>query len=524
MLDPVYDECGVAAVYRLDEAVADGPHHGDDFNAVRLIPDMLIDLQNRGQLAAGLTRYDPNAATIIDTYKNVGSVSDVFRLTHPDPAKFESILRKYSGRAAIGHVRYATCGKDDPSYAQPFERHHGRMYEWFAFGFNGNVANYNHLRHDLEAEGYHLVRETDTELLMHHIAYGLSHCPEGDYAEIFGRIAQVVDGAYSIVFLNARGDLVLARDPQGFRPLCYAVHGNLFAAASESIALTNRGFSDVKNVEPGELVHVTKDGIKVERFATSSRKAHCFFEWVYFANVASTINDRSVYVSRTRLGEALAADEDIPHDPEDSVAVPVPDTAKAACDAMAYKLGIPSREGLIRNRYVGRTFIEGRNRSEKAARKYTALPEVVAGKRVFLVEDSIVRSTTLRVIVSMLRDVGKAREIHIRVACPPIMSPCFYGIDMSRLEELIAPKFFTSSRMGPQPPEETAKLAEELGADSLRYVSVDALVRSIGLEKDDLCLGCVLAKYPTRWGNYLLDRGKSEQDEKVPPGRIYERS
>lgn len=523
MLDPVFDECGIAAVYRLDEPVTDGPVYGEEFNIVRLIPDMLIDLQNRGQLAAGLTRYDPNALALIDTYKNVGSVSDVFRLTHPDPSKFESILRKYSGRAAIGHVRYATCGKDDPSYAQPFERHHGRKYEWFAFGFNGNVANYARLRAELEAEGYHLVRETDTELLMHHLAYGLSHCTEGDFVEIFGRLAQAVDGAYSLVMLNAKGDLVLARDPQGFRPLCYGVRGNLFGAASESLALANRGFREIKSVEPGHLVHVTRRGIEIRRFAPPTRKAHCFFEWVYFSNVASTINDRSVYVTRTRLGEALAAEEDVPHDPDDSVAVPVPDTAKAACDAMAYRLGIPSREGLIRNRYVGRTFIEGRNRSEKAARKYTALPEVVEGKRVFLVEDSIVRSTTLRVIVKMLREVGKAREIHIRVACPPIMSPCFYGIDMSRLDELIAPKFFDAPRSGQQPASEAAALAHELGADSLRYVSVESLVESIGFESEDLCLGCVLSKYPTKWGDHLYERAKAARNEPVEK-RIYEAS
>jgi amidophosphoribosyltransferase len=521
VLDPVFDECGIAAIYRMDGVSSVGPLYGPELNASRLIPDMLIDLQNRGQLAAGITRYQPSEPRIIDTYKEAGSVSDVFHLTHPDRSRFESILSNFAGQAAIGHVRYATCGKDDSSYAQPFERHHGRKYEWFSFCFNGNVANFGTLRAKLESEGYHLVRNTDTELLMHHLAYAISHSPENDFIEVFRRISDVIDGAYSLAFLNAKGDLILARDPHGFRPLCYAVMGNLFAAASESIALTNRGFRNVRSLEPGCLIHVTNKGFEIKRFAEKSRKAYCFFEWVYFSNVASTINDKSVYVTRSRLGEALAAAETVDTNPDDCVAVPVPDTAKAACDAMAYRLQIPSREGLIRNRYVGRTFIEGNDRTEKAMRKYTALPEVLAGKRVFLVEDSIVRSTTLRVIVRMIRDVGKAREVHIRVACPPIMSPCFYGIDMSRIGDLIAPKFFEEPRFGPQPADELAAIASELDADSLRYVSVEALVESIAIDANDLCLGCLLGRYPTEMGEKLYRRAIDAKGPQLE-GRIYE--
>ena len=521
MLDPVHDECGIAAVYRMDRALSPGDM--ETGSVVPMIPDMLIDLQNRGQLAAGLTRYDSEASQVIDTYKDAGSVTDVFRLTHPDPAKFQAIVDRYSGQAAIGHVRYATSGRDDSDYAQPFERHDGRKWEWFAFCFNGNIANYSQLRDKLLSKGdYHLVRETDTELLMHHLAYALKRAKDGDFVDVFQHIGRVVDGAYSLAFLNAAGDLVLARDPYGFRPLCYGVKGNLFGAASESLALTNQGFENLENLEPGCLVHVRPDGFNVERFAESTRRAYCFFEWVYFSNVASTINDRSVYITRTRLGEALAEAETLSADPDDCIAVPVPDTAKAACDGMAYAMGIPSREGLIRNRYVGRTFIEGKNRKERANRKYTALPEVLEGKRVFLVEDSIVRSTTLRVIARMIREQGRAREVHVRVACPPIMAPCGYGIDMSTVTELIAPKFFDEPDGGELPPERLAALADELGVDSLRYLTVSALTKALGMPKDDLCLGCVLGEYPTPWGDRLYKEALRSKDG-PEQGRTYER-
>ncbi len=525
MLDPVHDECGVAAVYRTDRPLP-GATPGEllppDHNAVRLLPDMLIDLQNRGQLAAGITRYDENADQLIDTKKDVGSVSDVFHLTLPNPGKFLGIMKKYAGRAGIGHTRYATCGRDDSSYAQPFEVHDGRPWKWFAFGFNGNVANYAALRALLEERGYHLVRNTDTELLMHNLCYALSRGDsKPEFEQVFGQIAERVDGAYSLAFLNADGDLVLARDPYGFRPFCYAMKGNLFAAASESIALKNRGFEEIHDIEPGTLVHVTREGLRTARFAKAPRTSFCFFEQVYFANVASNLNGHSVYLTRTRLGEALARSEDIQTDPKDCVAVPVPDTAKAACDGMAYQLGIPSREGLIRNRYVGRTFIEGNNRRERVMRKFSALPEVLEGKRVFLVEDSIVRATTLRVIVKMIREKGRAREIHVRVACPPIVAPCSYGIDMSTIGELFVPQILGSEPGRVLTPEATAKLSDELGIDSLRYLTVPQLVDAMGMSENKLCLGCLTADYPTKWGNRVYQWAVKAKDD-PRAGRAYE--
>ena len=264
---------------------------------------------------------------------------------------------------------------------------------------------------------------------------------------------------------------------------------------------------------------------RIERFAESPRKAHCFFEWIYFANVGSTFDDRSVYLSRKNLGEELAVLETIEID-EDTVVVPVPDTAKAAADAMAFRLKVPSVEGLIRNRYIGRTFIEGTNRADKVRMKYTPLPEVLRGKRVILVEDSIVRSTTMMALLSELRERGGAKEIHVRVACPPILSPCFYGIDMSTKKELFAARHMAGDV--PTAAEE-AKMAAVIGADTLRYLPVDAIARCVGIDADSMCQACVDSKYPTAGGKklYQIALQKFNSDDTDKPtdpngGRTYD--
>ena len=522
----LFHECGVAAVYHARGRGLSGllPKKGKVDSAARMIPRMLLDMQNRGQLAAGMSSYNPERGAIIETHKQLGTVADAFRLNHK--AKFEAIMEKHDGPAAIGHVRYATCGGDDKSYAQPFERAHGRKSKWFAFAFNGQLANFQELKRELLSKGdYHLKRDTDTEILMHSIARELAM--EGDptdWAGVFARMAATFDGAYNVVLMSARGDLVVARDPLGFRPMCIAEDGPLFAAASESSPLANLGFTDIRSLEPGTLAVVNEDGVRYERFADARKPAHCFFEWIYFANVASTLDDRSVYLSRTSLGKELAELENIALGP-DLIVVPVPDTAKAAADSMAYALGLPSVEGLMRNRYVGRTFIEGgADRAAKVRVKYTPLPEVLRGKRVLLVEDSIVRSTTMRALVSEIRDRGGAREVHLRVACPPIIAPCFYGIDMSTRDELIAPKF-ADLPDGTLSEDAQARLAAELGADSLRYLPVEALSRSVGLAPDRLCRACVTGRYPTEAGQQLYEIDAMETCHAGGAGglRTYER-
>ncbi len=506
-MSEIHDECGIAAIYHLP---------GTEVSALcgeclpsevsRLLPRMLLDIQNRGQLAAGITSFNAGRRQLIDTHKDVGSVSEVFRLSHP--GKRESLMQEYAGRAAIGHVRYATCGKEDRSYAQPFERHHLQKHKWFSFAFNGQLANYGELRNRLlEGNDHHLTRETDTEIIMHEISRELSGDRKPELLDVLRNISQRFDGAYSMVFLNACGDMIVARDPLGIKPLCYAKEGPLFAAASESVALLNLGFKpdSILPLQPGQAITIVDGEFEIHRFADSPRRAHCFFEWVYFANVASTLDERSVYLSRTALGVELArlekAEGRVPLDDGNTIVVPVPDTSKAAADSMAFELGIPSREGLIRNRYSGRTFIEGgTDRVKKAQTKYTPLREVLEGKRVFLVEDSIVRSTTMKVLLDRIRELGGAKEVHVRVACPPIIAPCFYGIDMSRVRELFAPRFLEE---GVLTDEVQARMAEHLGCDSLRYLPVEAVSRAIGFDTDQLCQACITGDYPTPYGQKL---------------------
>lgn len=497
-------ECGIAAIYHLPgEPHRLCPEGGPD-EISRLLPRMLLDIQNRGQLAAGMTSYNPHRDQLLETHKEVGTVSEVFRLSHR--GKAESLMRQYAGRAAIGHVRYATCGTEDRSYAQPFERPHLEKRKWFAFGFNGQLANFQELREKLLSEAdHHLTRENDTEIIMHEISRELSGDRRPRLADVMRSVSRRFDGAYSLVLLNAQGDLLVARDPLGIKPLCYAKEGNLFAAASESVPLLNIGFrpESIHSLPPGHAITIAGGRFEIEPFTERQPPAHCFFEWIYFANVASTLDERSVYLSRTRLGEELARlereDGRVPID-ENTIVVPVPDTSKAAADAMAHKLGVPSREGLIRNRYAGRTFIEGGNRSKKAEAKYTPLREVLEGRRIFLVEDSIVRSTTMRVLLNRIRELGGAKEIHVRVACPPIVAPCFYGIDMSTVDELFAPKILRGRELTD---EVQAEMADALGADSLRYLPVESIARAIDLPTSSLCRACITGRYPTEHGQKL---------------------
>ena len=503
------DACGVAAVCRRD---------GQPL-AAHVIPDMLLDIQNRGQLSAGLTSYQAGRSQLIDTYKDVGPVSEVFKLSQR--AEAESILSRYAGSSAIGHVRYATCGADDPSYAQPFERHHGRRWKWFSFCFNGNLANYRQLEQTLmRRANYHIVREGDTEVFMHYLAYELRGNRQRSLVDIFSKLSRRIDGAYSMAFLNGMGELAVVRDPLGFRPLCYSQTQDWFMAASESVAISNQGLLDVNPLPPGSVALVREDGtVKIEQYAEPKRTAHCFFEWVYFANAGSTIEGQSVYLARTRLGQALARQEFV--DTRDAIVVPVPDTAKAAADAMAYALGIPSREGLLRNRYVGRTFIESNDRAAKAKRKYTPLREVLDGRKVILVEDSLVRGTTLQAIIGHMREWGGAKEIHVRLTCPPIVAPCCYGIDMSSIGELYAPRFLPKPMEGLLPRRITNRMAKDVGADSLMYLPVEAIPECIGLDRSRLCMACLTGDYPTPWGKRLYRTARSlhKQGRK---GRVYE--
>lgn len=518
-MSELHHECGIAGIYCIPgRGRSSIVPAGSEGEVTRLIPRMLLDLQNRGQLAAGFTTFRADRDQILSTYKEIGSVIEAFRLNHR--GKYESIMSENAGPAGIGHVRYATCGADDRNYAQPFERPHGCKWKWFSFAFNGQLANYADLAADLlEREDYHLTRRTDTEIIMHYLSYEL-RSDRRDLVEMFSSLAAKFDGAYNLLYLNAMGEMAAVRDPLGIRPLCYATDGSLVAFASESVALLNLGFEEVQSMEPGQIITIEDGIIRKDYISSGSRKAHCFFEWIYFANVASVLDDRSVYQSRARLGLELARTEALEID-DDTIVVPVPDTAKAAADAMAYALRCPSVEGLIRNRYVGRTFIQGDDRNDRAKLKYTPLREVLEGKKVILVEDTIVRSTTMKALIQHMREKGGAKEIHVRVACPPIVAPCFYGIDMSTIGELFAPKFMEGRRQADN--DVLARMAKALQADSLRYLPIESLARAVGLPADDLCRACVTGEYPTTKGKELYQIALSKKDGSAG-GRTYEKA
>lgn len=516
-MSELHHECGIAGVYYLPgRGRSSLVPAGNGQEVSRLIPRMLLDLQNRGQLAAGISTYRPERDQLLCTYKEIGSVIEAFRMNHR--GKFESIMAELAGPAAIGHVRYATCGKDDRSHAQPFERFHGCKWKWFSFAFNGQLANFSDLAAELlDKEDYHLTRGTDTEIIMHYLSYELRN-DRPDLVRMFRNLTQKFDGAYNLLYLNAMGEMVALRDPLGIRPLCYAVDGPLVALASESVALLNLGFESVESMEPGQILAIQDGQIRLDYVSRSKRRAHCFFEWIYFANVASVLDGASVYQTRSRLGVELARTETLVPD-QDTIVVPVPDTAKAAADAMAFELRCPSVEGLIRNRYVGRTFIQGEDRGDRARLKYTPLRQVLEGKRVLLVEDTIVRSTTMKSLIRHMREKGGAKEIHVRVACPPIVAPCFYGIDMSTVSELFAPKFLSDDLTLTE--EAQQRMAEALEADSLRYLPVESLARAIGIDEERLCRACVTGDYPTPKGRELYQIALTKKDG-TGSGRTYE--
>jgi len=508
-LEEKREECGIAAV-SLPEKMENPPLGG----AAHYLYRMLLQLQHRGQNSAGITTFNKERMQLIDTHKERGMVNEVFRSHHRE--KNQAILKNFSGSRGIGHVRYATSGCDDEGGAQPFERHHGRLWKWFSFGFNGHIANFTELKKQLQEASYHLARNVDTELIMHFISKAQVGNERRDLCEVFSELSGVFDGAYNIAYLNADGAMAIVRDPIGIRPLCYSRENDFFMAASESCALAQQEAEKIKDVKPGEMLLVGNDYFEVKRYAKNNKTAHCMFEWVYFANPASVIDKASVYEARWRLGQQLAKKEQLDLKGKDFVVVAVPDTAKPAADGFASASGVPAMEGLMRNRYVGRTFIEGENRLEIAKEKYSINKAAIEGKKVILVDDSIVRGTTGKAFIEMVRRFGKPKEIHMRISCPPIKYPCFYGTDMSTLHELAAPQKMAleeAQTLGIDVSEEViGKIGKSLGLDSLAYQNIEGLQKAIGLpeESGGLCMACLTGEYPTECGKQLFCKALQE--------------
>lgn len=446
------EECGVIAVSTPD---------GDQ--TAQLAFFGLFALQHRGQEAAGIAVSDGQRARL---HKDVGLITHVFNA---------ETLAPLTGYHAIGHTRYSTVGASVARNAQPFlvETMHGPL----AVAHNGSLLNADELREELLGRGFGLTATSDTEVM----ALMLAAAGGKSWEDRLERTMPSWKGAYSLVLLGS--DKVIAvRDPWGFRPLSVGrLPGGGYVVASETCALHTLGCVDVSEVDPGEIVTISGDEIIRRRTGqTAAAQARCSFEFVYFSRPDSEWDGRSVHAVRQRLGQQLAQESPVDAD----VVVPVPDSSIPAAIGYARETGIPFNDGLIKNRYIGRTFIEpGQSlRERRVAMKFNALSENLAGRRVIVIDDSLVRGTTAGPLIRMIRDAG-ALEVHLRITSPPVVHPCFMGVDMGTYDELIA------ARMSVE------ELRVHVGCDSLSFLSVGGMLRAIGQESG-YCTACFTGDYP----------------------------
>ena len=423
----------------------------------------LMALQHRGQEAAGIAVFDEG----IKNFRGLGLVQEAFR-------EFE--IDEIEGNVGIGHVYYSVK-ISAPENAQPtlLHTHAGDI----AIAHNGIITNSEKLKEELMEKGHIFYYGNEEEAIAYLLA---DYLKNRSVEKAVKQVMKKIEGSYSFTFMIDNRVFGL-RDPLGIKPLCIGKFENGYIIASESVAIDVLGGEIIRDVEPGELVEITPDGYRSYKLMEEKHRAHCFFEYVYFARADSIIDGIEVYKVRERLGEILAREQ--PADAD--YVVPIPDSGRAHAYGYSKASGIPLAEGLMKNRYIARTFIlpTQKIREKLVQLKLNPVKSIVDGNRIVLVDDSIVRGTTMRKIVSLLRRHG-AREVHVRIASPPIMAPCYFGIDMTTREQLIASG------------KSIEEIREKIGADSLGYISVDGMVKAIGMEKNDLCLGCVTAEYPVK--------------------------
>jgi amidophosphoribosyltransferase len=447
------DECGVFGIFAPEQEVA------------RLAYFALYALQHRGQESAGIAASQNGH---IMAMRDQGLVNQVFD---------EQKLRALQGGMAVGHVRYSTTGANSWENTQPVWRADRRE---VALAHNGNLINAVELHGELRAKGVGFRSTSDSEVIAALLSTHESDSVEDAVADVMRR----AEGAYSTVVMT-KDRVVAFRDPAGLRPLSLGMLGDRYCVASESCAFDIIGARFLRDVQPGEIVSLTEGGIQVRQAVESERHALCVFEHIYFARPDSRLGGQVLQVARARMGEILAREAPVDAD----LVIPVPDSGNPAARGFARESGLPQDDGLIKNRYVARTFIQpGQELRKHGLRmKFNPLPEVVAGKRLVVVDDSIVRGNTTRQIVQMLRDAG-ASEVHMRISAPPIRHPCHYGIDMSTREEMIA-----HGRT-------EAEVATELGADSIAYLSLEGVYEAISGSPATHCDACFSGDYPLAGG------------------------
>jgi amidophosphoribosyltransferase len=450
--DSPHDECGVFAIYAPEMDVA------------RLTFFSLFALQHRGQESAGIAVSD---GTRLIVHKDMGLVSQVFE---------EDILQSLPGKLAIGHVRYSTTGSSEMRNAQPFAR--TRDGSFIALAHNGNLVNTDDLRSGLVRNGQVLESTSDTEV----IAALLAEHPSRDIRVALRAVVPQLRGAFSAVLMT-KDEVIGFRDPYGIRPLVLGQLEGRFCLASETSALDIIGARLVRELEPGQICLIDEDGYHIEQVVDRKRSALCVFEFIYFARPDSVMKGQTLYGARSRMGEQLALEAPVDAD----LVSPVPDTGICAATGYAARSGIPYGESLIKNRYIGRTFIDPDAQVRKLGirMKFNPLTSAIRGKRLVMVDDSIVRGTTTRALVRVLFEAG-AKEVHLRITSPPILYPCFYGIDMANQDEFIA---FRKS---------VDDVSRELGATSVYYLSLEGLMRATGVgdEQTIFCAACFTGDYP----------------------------
>ncbi len=464
----MHECCGVFGVYAPNEDVA------------RLTFFALFALQHRGQESAGIATTNGKG---LQVYAKMGLVSQVFS---------EDSLTRLSGDIAIGHNRYSTRGSSRVINVQPIIVGSGS--NTMGIAHNGNIVNAEHLYQELSEQGYTFHTSTDSEV----IANLILSAPDKDWVDKIRYAMHRLQGAYSLTIMTDHS-LFGVRDPFGVRPLCLGSINGGWVIASESCALGHIGADFIREVEPGEIVSITENGVNSYREEVG-RRGLCIFEYIYFARPDSVINGRLLYPARQAMGGGLAEEHAVDAD----LVIGVPDSATAAGIGYAQKSGIPLAEGLIKNRYVGRTFIEPdqRIRDLGVKLKFNPLPQMLDGKRVVVVDDSIVRGTTTPQVVKLLRKAG-AREVHMRICAPPLRYPCFFGVDMATRWELIA-----ALKTIPE-------VRDFIGADSLGYLSIDGLIKAVALPKDIFCLACFTGDYPIP---VQLEMAKLALETAPPPG------
>lgn len=449
-LDKLREECGIFGIFGHEEAST-------------LTQLGLFALQHRGQEACGIVSSDGEE---LHSFRSKGLVADVLN---------EEALRKLPGKAAIGHTRYSTAGKNTINEVQPFSVacQHGRI----AVCHNGNLPFAEARRRELEQDGAIFSSTSDTETILHDIA----KAPAENSLDAITKVLAKTDGAYSLLFLTP-DCLVAVRDPRGFRPLVLGKFKDAWCVASETCAFDLIDAEYVREIEPGEMVVVDADGMRSSMPFAKTRHAVCTFEHVYFSRPDSIIFGQSVNESRHKMGKRLAVEQPVDAD----LVVPVPDSGVAAAIGFARESGINFRQAIIRNHYVGRTFIEPSQsiRSFGVRLKLNPIRDLINGRRIVLVDDSIVRGTTSKKIVQMVREAGAA-EVHMRISCPPTAFSCYYGVDTPHRQDLIA------SRMSVE------EIREYIGADSLGYLSREGMLEAVGIDPASACTACWTGHYPT---------------------------